>query len=155
VSKLTPERRHAWQLFFENARVLIDLLDRDFERDFGIPPEWYDVLVHLEDAPDGRRMNELALKCLYSKSGFTRVIDRMAQVGLVRRYRPENDRRSIFVLQTPEGRRAMEHARPLIHAWVEENFSRPLTDTDIKALTRAFEKLGAQTRTRRPGRDNA
>jgi DNA-binding MarR family transcriptional regulator len=155
VSKLTPERRHAWQLFFGNARALIDRLDSNFERDFGIPPEWYDVLVHLEDTPDGLRMNELAQRCLYSKSGLTRVIDRMAQAGLVRRYRPENDRRSIFVLQTSEGRQAMEHARPLIHAWVERNFSRPFTDTDIKALTRAFEKLSTHTRTQRPGRDNA
>jgi MarR family len=68
-----------------------------------------------------------------SKSGLTRVIDRMEQAGLVRRFRPDNDRRSIFVLQTPDGRQAMERARPLIHAWIEQNFSRPLTDTDIKA----------------------
>jgi hypothetical protein len=49
----------------------------------------------------------------------------------------------------------MEHARPLIHAWIEQNFSGALTDTDIKALTRAFEKLSTHTRTHRPGRDNA
>jgi DNA-binding MarR family transcriptional regulator len=155
VTKLTPERRHAWQQFFENARALIDRLDSTFERDYGIPPQWYDVLVHLEESPDGLRMNVLAERILYSKSGLTRVIDRMEQAGLVRRYRPDNDRRSIFVLQTPDGRQAMEHARPLIHAWIEQNFSRPLTDTDIKALTRAFEKLSSHTRTHRPGRDNA
>jgi DNA-binding MarR family transcriptional regulator len=155
LSKLTPERRHAWQLFFENARALNDLLDSNFERDYGIPPQWYDVLVHLEDNPDGLRMNKLAERILYSKSGLTRVIDRMEHAGLVRRYRPDNDRRSIFVLQTPDGRQAMEHARPLIHAWIEQNFSRLLTDADIKALTRAFEKLSTHTRTRRPDRENA
>lgn len=154
MSKLTPERRHAWQLFFENARALNDLLDSNFERDYGIPPQWYDVLVHLEDNPAGLRMNKLAERILYSKSGLTRVIDRMEHAGLVRRYRPDNDRRSIFVLQTPDGRQAMEHARPLIHAWIEQNFSRLLTDADIKALTRAFEKLSTRTRTRRPDREN-
>jgi hypothetical protein len=43
----------------------------------------------------------------------------------------------------------------LIHAWIEQNFSRALNDTDIKALTRAFEKLSTHTRTHRPGRDDA
>lgn len=152
LSSLTPERRHAWRLFFESALALIDVLEDDFERDIGIPVQWYDVLVHLEEAPEGLRMNELAEKILYSKSGLTRVVDRMEKAGLVRRYRPEDDRRSIFVLQTPQGRAAMDAARPRHHEWIEQNFSAVLADSDIKALTRALEKLSTHARTRRPGR---
>ena len=152
MSSLTPERLRAWRLFFEAALALIDVLEADFEHNAGIPVQWYDVLVHLEEAPEGLRMNELADKILYSKSGLTRVVDRMEKAGLVRRYRPENDRRSIFVLQTTRGRAAVEAARPRHHEWIGQNFSDVLADSDIKALTRAFEKLSVHTRTRRPGR---
>ena len=150
MSSLTPDRLRAWELFFESALTLLDRLDRDT----GIPIQWYDVLIHLEQSPDGLRMNELADKILYSKSGLTRVVDRMENAGLVRRYRPETDRRSILVLPTPRGNEVMEDARLRHHDWIEQNFSRQLSDTDIKALTRAFEKLTPHPHTRRPGRVN-
>src|SRR5947209_14261230 len=119
MSTVIPEQLRAWRLFFETSLALIDLLDDDFQRDSGFPVRWYDVLVHLEETPDGLRMNELADKILYSKSGLTRVIDQMDQAGLIRRYRPENDRRSVFVLQTTKGREAMTEARRHHHAWIE------------------------------------
>ena len=152
LSSPSPERLRAWRLYFESALALIDVLESDFERDAGFPVQWYDVLVHLEETPEGLRMNELAERVLYSKSGLTRVVDRMEKAGLVRRVVPENDRRSIFVSQTDRGRETMERARRQHHDWIEEHFSRPLPDTDIKALTRALEKLHAHMRTLRPGR---
>ena len=136
----------------ESALALIDVMGSDFEAATGIPVHWYDVLVHLEDAPDGLRMNDLAERILYSKSGLTRVVDRMEKAGLVRRVVPENDRRSIFVQQTANGRKTVERARVQHHAWIEEHFSSPLTESDIRALTRALEKLNAHARTLRPGR---
>jgi DNA-binding MarR family transcriptional regulator len=152
LSSLTSERLRAWRLFFESALALIDMLDTDAQRDTGIPAQWYDVLVHLEEAPDGLRMNELAESILYSKSGLTRVVDRMERAGLVRRYRPESDRRSIFVLQTPEGSTVTQAARARHHVWIDQNFSGLLADSDVKAITRAFEKISRHARTRRPGR---
>jgi DNA-binding MarR family transcriptional regulator len=148
----SPERLRAWRLFFETALALIDVLDNDFEQDSGFPVQWYDVLVHIEDAPEGLRMNDIAGRILYSKSGLTRVVDRMEKAGLVRRVVPENDRRSIFVVQTDKGREAMTRARSQHHDWIDEHFSRPLADTDIKALTRSLEKLNAHMGTLRPGR---
>ena len=118
----------------------------------GIPLRWYDALVHLEETPDGLRMNELAERILYSKSGFTRVVDRIEEAGLVRRVRPENDRRSILVVLTDEGRTTMERARRHHRHSIEQHFSRHLSDTDIKTLTRALEKLSAHARPLRPGR---
>ena len=99
LSSPTPERLRAWRLYFESALALTDVLDAELERDADIPLRWYDVLVKLEETPDGLRMNELAERILYSKSGLTRVVDRMEEACLVRRVRPDNDRRSIFVLQ--------------------------------------------------------
>ena len=152
LSSPSPERLRAWRLYFESALALIDVLDGELERDAGLPMRWYDVLVQLEDAPDGLRMNELAERILYSKSGFTRVVDKMEAAGLVRRVRPEHDRRSVFVLLTDQGRETMQRARHHHRHGIEEHFSRHLADTDIRALTRALEKISSHARPLRPGR---
>jgi DNA-binding MarR family transcriptional regulator len=152
LSSPSAEELRAWRLFFESALALQDLLDSELVRDAGIPQRWYDALVHLDETPDGLRMNELAERILYSKSGFTRVVDRMEEAGLVRRVRPENDRRSILVVLTDEGRGTMERARRHHRHSIEQHFTRHLADSDIRAITRAFEKVSAHARPLRPGR---
>src|SRR6266851_4618267 len=108
LSSPSPERLRAWRLYFESALALIDVLDAELERDAGIPMRWYDALVQLEETPQGLRMNELAERILYSKSGFTRVVDRMEEAGLVRRLRPEHDRRTIPIVLTDTGSETLE-----------------------------------------------
>ena len=152
MSTPSSERLRAWRLYFESAMALIDVLGAEMERDAGIPMRWYDVLINLEDEPDGLRMKDLAERILYSKSGFTNVVDRMEKEGLVERVRPENDRRSILVVMTAAGRVKMTEARKGHRAALDEHFSRHLSDSDIKALTRAFEKLSEHARPMRPGR---
>jgi DNA-binding MarR family transcriptional regulator len=152
LSSPSPEQLRAWRLYFESALALVDVLDAELERDVGIPLRWYDCLVHLEETPDGLRMNELAERILYSKSGFTRVVDRMEESGLVRRVRPDNDRRSIFVVITDQGHAMITNARRHHRHAIEQHFTRHLTDADIKALTRALDKLSAHARPLRPGR---
>lgn len=103
LSSPTPEQLAAWRVFFECAYALIDILDSELQAEGPITLRWYDVLVHLEEAEDGLRMGELADRILFSKSGFTRVIDRMEEAALVRRERPADDRRVVKVFITPEG----------------------------------------------------
>ena len=152
LSSPTPERLRCWRLFFESSLALIDMLDRELQEAVGIPQRWYDVLVQLEEAPGGLAMNGLAERILYSKSGFTRVVDRMEEAGLVRRVRPEHDRRSILVLLTDKGTETMERARLHHRDGIDRHFSRHLTDADITALALALEKISAHTRPLRPGR---
>ncbi len=152
LSSPSPERLRAWRLFFESALALADVLDSELEQAVGIPQRWYDVLVHLEESPDGIRMNELAERILYSKSGFTRVVDRMEEAGLVRRVRPEQDRRSILVILTDKGTETMEDARRHHRDGIERHFSKHLSEADIRALSRALEKVSAHARPLRPGR---
>ena len=152
LSSPSPERLRSWRLYFESALALVDVLDAELEQAVGIPQRWYDVLVQLEESPDGIRMNELAERILYSKSGFTRVVDRMEEAGLVRRVRPEHDRRSILVVLSEKGRETMEEARRHHRNGIERHFSQHLTDADVKALTRSLEKVSAHVRPLRPGR---
>jgi DNA-binding MarR family transcriptional regulator len=152
LSSPSPERLRAWRLYFESALALMDVLDAELEQAVGISQRWYDALVHLEDRPEGLRMNELAERILYSKSGFTRVVDRMEEAGLLRRVRPDNDRRSILVSLTNEGRDTMVRARRHHRDGIERHFAAHLTDTDVKALIRALEKISTHARSLRPGR---
>jgi DNA-binding MarR family transcriptional regulator len=151
LSSPSPERLRAWRLYFESALAVVDVLESELERDAGIPLRWYDTLVQLEET-DGLRMTELAERILYSKSGFTRIVDRMEEAGLLRRVRPENDRRSIVIVLTDEGRRTLEEARRYHRHSIETHFSSHLADTDIKALTRALDKVSAHARPLRQGR---
>ena len=152
LSSPSAERLHCWRLFFESALALSDLLDTELQQAVGIPQRWYDVLVHLEESPEGIPMNELAERILYSKSGFTRVVDRMEEAGLVRRLRPPHDRRTIPIILTDKGTQTLERARRHHRDGIQRHFSQHLTDTDIKALTRALEKISTHARPLRPGR---
>jgi DNA-binding MarR family transcriptional regulator len=132
--------------------ALLDVLDSELQDAVGIPQRWYDVLVHAEESPSGIQMTELADRILYSKSGFTRVIDRMEEADLVRRVRPPNDRRSILVLLTDKGTKMLARARRHHRDGIQRHFSEHLSDTDVKALTHALEKISAHARPLRPGR---
>jgi len=132
--------------------ALLDVLDTELQDAVGIPQRWYDVLVHTEESPNGIQMTELADRILYSKSGFTRVIDRMEEAGLVRRVRPPNDRRSILVLPTEKGTKTLQRARRHHRDGIQRHFSEHLSDADVKALTRALEKISSHARPLRPGR---
>jgi DNA-binding MarR family transcriptional regulator len=152
LSSPSAGRLRAWRLFLESALALTDLLDTEVERDSGIALRWYDILVQLEESPDGIPMNVLAERILYSKSGFTRVVDRMEAAGLVRRVRREHDRRSILVALTDNGAATLARARRVHRDGIERHFSQHLTDADVKAVTRALEKVSAHVRSLRPGR---
>jgi len=135
--------------------ALVDVLGVELEEQVGLPMRWYDVLVQLEDAPEGIPMNELADRILYSKSGFTRVVDRMEEAGLVRRVRPEHNRRTILVVMTEQGNETKERARRYHRDGIERHFAGHLSAADVKALIRALEKVRAHVRPLRPGRIRA
>ena len=97
-------------------------------------------------------MNELAARILSSKSGLTRVIDRMEEAGLVRRERPAGDRRVVQVFLTPAGRELLQAARVTHHRGIQEHFVQHLDRSDLESLTRALEKVRDHVRPLRPGR---
>ncbi len=152
MSSPTEEQLADWRVFLESAFALIDILDAELQAEREMTLRWYDVLVHLEEADDGLRMNELAGRILASKSGLTRVVDRMEEEGLVRRERPPGDRRVVQVSITPEGREALHASRAVHHRGIQQHFVQHLDQRDLTALTRALEKVRAHVRPLRPGR---
>ena len=152
LSSPTREQLAAWRTFLTCAFALIDILDAELQRECGLSLRWYDVLVQLEEAEHPVRMNELASRILASKSGLTRVIDRMEEAGLVRRERPEHDRRVIEVVLTDEGSAALQAARVVHRRGIYEHFASQLDERAVAALSRQLGKVSAHVRPLRPGR---
>ena len=148
----TREQLAAWRFFLTCAFALIDILDADLRAERDLTLRWYDVLVQLEEAERPVRMNELAARILASKSGLTRVVDKMEEAELVRRQRPDGDRRVIEVVMTPQGAAALEAARVVHRRGIYEHFVQHLNERDLAAMSRALEKVSNHVRPLRPGR---
>ena len=142
----------AWRVFFECALALPDILDAELQAAGGLSFRWYDVLVHLEEAGGGVPMTEIANRILASKSGLTRVIDRMEGAGLVRRERPPDDRRVVLVQMTPEGAEALEASRVIHRDGIRRHFTEQLDGDDLARLQAMLEKVRDHVRPLRPGR---
>jgi DNA-binding MarR family transcriptional regulator len=152
MSSPTAKQRAQWRVFLETALALIDILDAEMQAQRGITLGWYDVLVHLEDAPEGLGMTEIANRILFSKSGLTRVIDRMETADLVRRERPPEDRRVVKVLLTPTGLDTLNAARAVHRRGIQEHFVSHLAPAELETLADMLQDVREHVRPLRPGR---
>jgi DNA-binding MarR family transcriptional regulator len=141
---LTERELAAWRGMLRTHRDVVARLDAELERDHGLPLSSYEVLISLADADDGRlRMGELADALLLSRSGLTRLVDRLERQGMVGRERCEDDARGYFAVITDAGRVKLREARPAHLAGVREHFLERLSARDQDALTRAWEKVAS------------
>ncbi len=152
MSSLTKKELASWRVFIETSLAMIDIIDVELQTGCGLSLRWYDVLVHLEDATDGLRMNDLAGRILASKSGLTRVIDNMDKAGLVRRERPEDDRRTVLVFITPDGLATLRSARECHHTTIQKHFAEQLDNDQLAELKNSLEHIREHVRALRPGR---
>jgi DNA-binding MarR family transcriptional regulator len=152
LSSPSPEQRAVWRVFLECAYALIDILDHELREEGGMNLRSYDVLVNLEEAERPVRMNELASRILASKSGLTRVIDRMEEAGLVERKAARDDRRAIEVVMTAKGAEALQAARLVHRRGIYEHFAQHLDERDFAELRDVLENVHEHVRPLRPGR---
>lgn len=125
---------------------LTALLDAELERDHDLSLSAYEVLMNLADAPAGRmRMSELADRLLLSRSGITRLADRLVARGLIERERCSDDGRGYNAQLTTQGRAVVDAARPDHLAAVRRIFLSQLGPDEIEALGRIWERLLVQS----------
>jgi DNA-binding MarR family transcriptional regulator len=142
-----PAQLAAWRLLLEAHASTTELLEHELVAERGLPLNRYDVLLNLAEAPGGRlRMQELSASVLLSKSGLSRLVDRMVEAGLVRRERCEDDRRGWFAVLTDQGRSALRRAAPIHLRGIHEHFARHLDPAEVEALTAALSKVVAAAR---------
>ena len=131
-----------WPLFLKAHALLLERLDSELSAQCGMPLTWFDVLVRLADAPDGRlRMQDLSSAVLLSKSGVTRLADRMEAAGLIARCPCPTDRRVVFVGITARGQAAFDRAAPVAFRGVHEHFARHLRPHEEAAVRDFLERV--------------
>lgn len=130
-----------WRLFIQAHAGLLDVLEEELKRERGLSLTWWEVLLFLTRAPQGLRMTELADSVLLSKSGLTRLVDRMEEAGFIERGVCPSDRRGTIVLITPRGREEFEAARPVHLRGVEQHFLRHLLPEEVAAIESGLGKV--------------
>ena len=119
----------------------------------GLTLSEYDVLFNMAEGPkDGLRPTDLAERIMLTKSGLTRLLDRLVEIGYVERRACPTDRRGQLVLLTSEGRRTFKRAAPTVVRGIGAFFSEVLEGREIEAFARSCERVAraAEAMTSRP-----
>jgi DNA-binding MarR family transcriptional regulator len=133
--ELTPDQLAAWAGFLLSHAQIVRALDSQLEEEHGLALSSYDVLIQLSLAPDRRlRMFELAEAVVLSRSGLTRLVERLERSGLVERERSEADLRQVYARLTDRGFEVLAEATPTHVAGVKERFLERLSDEQTKQL---------------------
>jgi DNA-binding MarR family transcriptional regulator len=141
---LDDDEQRTWRSFLTAGRLLFDRLDRQLQRESGLPHAYYEILVRLSEAPGGMlRMSQLATSSLSSRSRLSHAVARLDEAGLVRRRACEDDRRGAFAELTPEGRARLEQAAPGHVEAVRTHLFDQLTPEQQRALQGISDALVA------------
>jgi len=139
---LSDQERRAWGGFLTTHARLVRKLDEELREAHGMPLGTFDVLIQLSRAPDQRlRMRDLADAIVLSRSGLTRLVDRLVRDGLVERERCGEDARGAWAVLTPAGRKALKQATPTHIEGVRRLFLADLDEDDQARLGELWERL--------------
>ena len=142
LGQIDDERLHLMGLVVRTHRLLTDRLGRELEQDVGIPLVFFDVLINVGAAPEGRvTMSRLSNDIALTTGGVTRLVDRMVDAGLVERSACPSDRRSIHVVLTPEGRSVLDRAIAAHIEGIDRHLMAHLSDKDRANLATALTKI--------------
>lgn len=139
---LTLGELRAWRALLRAHACLAKRLDAELERAHGLPMTSYEVLHHLEEASGGRmRMCELAEQAQLSRSGLTRLVDRMERDALLSRCSCDHDARGSYACLTDAGRERLEEARGTHLAVMREQFFSHFSETELGSLADMWERI--------------
>ena len=139
---LDADELGAWRGLLRAHSSITRALDAELTSEHGLPLSSYEVLLYLAGAPEGRlRMSELADSVLLSRSGLTRLIDRLARDGLIERVRCDQDQRGWFAQITPAGRQTFAAARRTHLEGVRELFLRHFSRDELRELATFWERV--------------
>jgi DNA-binding MarR family transcriptional regulator len=138
----------AWRAFINAHASVIDRIEQELAEAGQLPLTSFDVLVALAEAPERRlRMSDLARRVVVlSRSGVTRLADRLEAEGLLRRERTTEDRRGAYAVITERGLAALDRARPIYAQGIARHFARHLGESEVQTLTSALERIDAAAR---------
>jgi DNA-binding MarR family transcriptional regulator len=142
TARLSDQELRAWRGLLRTHSYLSKALDADLDGEHGLPLTSYEVLLHLADADDDKmRMHDLAERVLLSRSGLTRLVDRMEREGLIGRETCPSDARGSFAVLTDSGRAKLARARGTHLAGIRELFLDRFTSQELDLLGDLWERV--------------
>ncbi|WP_433320723.1 MarR family winged helix-turn-helix transcriptional regulator [Micromonospora sp. CA-269861] len=139
---LDPDEQRTWRAYLTASRVLMDTLDRELQRDAGMPHAYYEILVQLSEAPGRQlRMSQLAQAAGSSRSRLSHAVARLEAAGWVRREDCPTDRRGQIALLTDEGFATLAAAAPGHVEGVRRHLFDALSPAQVDQLRRISETL--------------
>jgi DNA-binding MarR family transcriptional regulator len=139
---LDEGEQRAWRAYLASTRLLLSQLDRELQRDSGIPHAYYEILVRLSDSADRTlRMSELADASDSSRSRLSHAVARLEEAGWVRRESCPTDRRGAFARLTDEGFAALVAAAPDHVESVRRHLFDQLTPAQVTSLREIAEAI--------------
>ena len=122
--------------------AVMDVVSKQVEGQEDIPFEWFEVLIEVVEAPNERiKMTDLARLTLRSKSGATRLVDRLEEAGLVQRETSLEDRRAVYVTLTDSGRALFKRVRAPIVEILIDRFAAHVSPKEARFITLALAKV--------------
>ncbi|MFD3483753.1 MarR family winged helix-turn-helix transcriptional regulator [Streptomyces sp. NPDC058665] len=110
---LSTEEQGVWQAYLQATTLLEDHLDRQLQRDAGMPHIYYALLVHLSRAPHRQmRMTQLAKNAKITRSRLSHAVARLEKSGWVRREDCPSDKRGQNAILTDEGQEVLTRSAP-------------------------------------------
>jgi len=142
IRPLDDREMSAWHALIRAHNRVVRKLEAELEAEHGLTLPAYEVLAHLSEAPgEHLRMSELAHHAVLTPSGLTRLVDKLAREGLVRRDKCSTDARVVYAVLTPLGRSRLEAAYPTHLRGVREHLIDLLTPVQQEALSDALGEL--------------
>ena len=132
---LDAEEQQTWRAFLGATKLVFDQLDRELQRDSGIPHTYYEILVRLSEAPDrALRMSALADRSQSSRSRLSHAVSRLEENGWVERRTCADDKRGQVAHLTDAGFAALAAAAPGHVEGVRTHVFDPLTPEQVRQL---------------------
>lgn len=140
--ELNDEELRAWRGLLRAHASLAKLLDARLEEQHGLPMSSYEVLHRLQGAERGRmRMCDLAEQAQMSRSGLTRLVDRLEREGLLERCSCEHDARGAYACLTDAGRERLSQALSTHRSLVREHFLSRFSAEELSSLADLWERI--------------
>jgi DNA-binding MarR family transcriptional regulator len=142
--KTEPSKTHlaAWRRYYPSFWRVYAAIEADLAA-AGLPSlSWYDALYELYLAPERRlRMSELARSALLSRSGLTRLVDRLEQEGLIERQACPTDGRAQHAQLTDQGVAVLRKIWPVYRTGIAKYFAAHLSEAEAKQVAAIFGRV--------------
>jgi DNA-binding MarR family transcriptional regulator len=143
---LTSAESGAWRGLLRAHAGLVKALDAELERAHGLGLSSFEVLLRLDAASERRmRMCDLAESVLLSRSGLTRLVDRLERDGYVGRHSCEQDARGAFAVLSESGAEIVGAARATHIEGVRRHFLGRFSAAELDSLRGFLSRLGGDS----------